>query len=315
MGEASASGLDRQGVLELALENALQACEAEVGRVAPFEGTLLEAVTAGPSGPRLDAALEAALDAADRLARESQSTAERGVPRTASAGAAYGIAISLKARLGARGTAQNLGVMALARGDRAFSPQESDLLDYLVAQAVISIENADLHAMVQRQAITDELTGLSNVRQMHGALDREFERGKRFNTPVGFVLLDLDNFKAINDTYGHQQGDEVLAEVAGVLRELSRDIDEPARYGGEEMAVVVPQTESDGAAQLAERMREAIAALRIPRLDGKGDAARDGQLRGGLRALQRVRQGLSGRRRRRCALSRETGRQEQGRAC
>ena len=136
---------------------------------------------------------------------------------------------------------------------------------------MISIENADLHETVQRQAITDELTGLSNVRQMHEALDREFERGLRFNTPVGFVLLDLDDFKCVNDTYGHQQGDEVLTEVAGVLRELSRDIDEPARYGGEEMAVVLPQTEIDGAAQLAERMREAIEALRIPRLDGKGD--------------------------------------------
>ena len=77
----------------------------------------------------------------------------------------------------------------------------------------------------------------------------------------------------MNDTYGHQQGDEVLAEVAGVLRELSRDIDEPARYGGEELAVVLPQTEIDGAAQLAERMREAIEALRIPRLDGEGRPA------------------------------------------
>ena len=75
-------------------------------------------------------------------------------------------------------------MIALARGQRAFSAQESDLFDYLVAQAVISIENADLHEMVQRQAITDELTGLSNVRQMHGALDREFERGRRFNTPA-----------------------------------------------------------------------------------------------------------------------------------
>ena len=69
-----------------------------------------------------------------------------------------------------------------------------------------------------------------------------------------------------------------------MLRELSRDIDEPARYGGEEMAVVLPQTDLDGAAQLAERMREAIEALRIPRLDGKGDIARHGQLRRGRRA-------------------------------
>ncbi len=267
VGEASTRGLDRQGVFALAVENAVQACEADAGHGAPLDGTMLEEVTLGTTGREL----ESALATAEQLARESQNTADREVPRTASAEGAHGIAISLKARLGTRGTAQHLGVIALARKERPFSAQESDLLDYLVAQAVTSIENADLHETVQRQAITDELTGLSNVRQMHGTLDREFERGRRFNTPVGFVLLDLDNFKGVNDTYGHLQGDEVLAEVASVLRELSRDIDEPARYGGEEMAVVLPQTEIVGAAQLAERMREAIADLRIPRLDGNGD--------------------------------------------
>jgi diguanylate cyclase (GGDEF)-like protein len=84
-------------------------------------------------------------------------------------------------------------------------------------------------------------------------------------------MLDIDDFKRINDTFGHPQGDVVLLEVGRVLRSLSRDIDEPARYGGEEMAVVLPQTDLNGAELLAERMRTAIEALEIKRLDGKGD--------------------------------------------
>ena len=83
-------------------------------------------------------------------------------------------------------------------------------------------------------------------------------------------MLDIDDFKVINDTYGHQQGDLVLIEVVRVLRELSRDIDEPARYGGEEMAVILPQTDLHGAELLAERMRLAIEDLEIERLDGGG---------------------------------------------
>ena len=83
-------------------------------------------------------------------------------------------------------------------------------------------------------------------------------------------MLDLDDFKQINDTYGHQQGDVVLREVARVLEDTSREIDEPARYGGEELAVALPQTDLDGAYNLAERVREGIEALEIPRLDGRG---------------------------------------------
>jgi diguanylate cyclase (GGDEF)-like protein len=84
-------------------------------------------------------------------------------------------------------------------------------------------------------------------------------------------MMDIDDFKKVNDLHGHQQGDQVLVQVARVLRDLSRDIDEPARYGGEELAVITPETDSAGAAQLAERMREAIERMRIPRLDGQGD--------------------------------------------
>jgi diguanylate cyclase (GGDEF)-like protein len=179
----------------------------------------------------------------------------------------------MRARLGSRSSAQYVGVVSIAREELEFTREDRELLEYLAGQAVISIENTDLHETVQRQAVTDELTGLSNVRELHATLDREVERSRRFQSSLGLVMLDIDDFKQVNDEYGHQQGDEVLAAVARVLRDLSRDIDEPARYGGEELAVVLPQTDAQGAALLAERMREAIEHLRIPRVGAGGHLA------------------------------------------
>jgi diguanylate cyclase (GGDEF)-like protein len=161
-----------------------------------------------------------------------------------------------------------LGAISIARHGAVFTREEEDTLEYLAGQAVVSIENASLHEAVERQAVTDALTGLANLRAFTSTLDRELERGRRFEHPLGLVMIDLDDFKQVNDTYGHQQGDEVLAHVAWVLRDVSRDLDTVARYGGEELAAVLPQTDAGGAALLAERMREAIENLHIPRVGG-----------------------------------------------
>jgi diguanylate cyclase (GGDEF)-like protein len=161
-----------------------------------------------------------------------------------------------------------LGAISIARHGAAFTREQEDTLEYLAGAAVVSIENASLHEAVERQAVTDELTGLANVRAFTSTLDREIERGRRFEHPVGLLMIDLDDFKRVNDTYGHQQGDEVLAHVAWVLRDVSRDLDTVARYGGEELAAVLPQTDARGAALLAERMREAVEQLHVPRVGG-----------------------------------------------
>jgi diguanylate cyclase (GGDEF)-like protein len=87
---------------------------------------------------------------------------------------------------------------------------------------------------------------------------------------MGLIMLDIDNFKRVNDTYGHLQGDMVLREVSRVLRQSAREIDEPARYGGEEMAVALPQTDLEGAYRFAERVRRRIEALDLPLLDADG---------------------------------------------
>ncbi|MGH2901600.1 MAG: GGDEF domain-containing protein, partial [Solirubrobacteraceae bacterium] len=191
----------------------------------------------------------------------------RGAPREATVGGASVIAHPLR---GAGGSDDVVGVVSVGRSGRPFTPSDRELFTYLAGQAARSMENVDLHELVTRESVTDELTGLSNRRALYDALAGEIERSRRFSSDVGFVLMDLDDFKQVNDTYGHPQGDVVLREVARVLRDSSREIDHPARYGGEELAVVLPGTDLEGAYNRAERIRQAIEQLRIPRLDGNG---------------------------------------------
>ena len=177
---------------------------------------------------------------------------------------------ALAAPLGTEEGNQLIGIVSVVRGDRQFTDGERDLLAYLTNQASVSVENVDLHETVQRQAVTDELTGLFNHRRFQEVMTQEVERARRYGQEMGLIMLDIDDFKRVNDTYGHLQGDDVLKEVAHALRESSREIDEPARYGGEEMAVALPQTGLEGAYEFAERVRQRIESLQIPLLDGDG---------------------------------------------
>jgi diguanylate cyclase (GGDEF)-like protein len=263
IGEAFGTGLDRQGIVDLAVRTAIQACNAEAGRLVPVDPRELEEV-------RLvdDAGLLQALEAAERQVLAPGTKVEE--PAHGGLKGVHALAMPLVGRHDEKGGGETLGAISIARRGSDFSLEQCDLLAYLTTQAAVSLENVDLHQRVQRQAITDELTGLSNVRHFHELLDQEIERAQRFDNHIGLVMVDIDNFKSVNDTYGHPQGDLVLKEVARVLTEQSRDIDFPARYGGEEMSVILPQTDIGGAAMLAERMREAVAELEVRRLDGQG---------------------------------------------
>jgi diguanylate cyclase (GGDEF)-like protein len=118
--------------------------------------------------------------------------------------------------------------------------------------------------------VTDELTGLANHGRFQELLSSEIEQVRRYRYPVGGIMLDIDDFKLVNDSYGHQQGDLVLRRVARVLADTSREVDFPARYGGEELAVILPHTDLDGAYAIAERTRIAVDAPRIPRVGSQG---------------------------------------------
>jgi diguanylate cyclase (GGDEF)-like protein len=125
-----------------------------------------------------------------------------------------------------------------------------------------------LHAQVAEQAVTDPLTGLSNRRRMHQLLVREVARAKRFGHELSMVIIDIDDFKQINDRLGHLQGDAVLESIADTVRETTRLIDIGARYGGDELALVLLETGADGALIVADRLRERVDKTEIPLRDG-----------------------------------------------
>lgn len=141
---------------------------------------------------------------------------------------------------------------------RAWSIDDMSLFGSLADHLSVAIENAELHQERERQAVIDGLTGVANRRSFNEMLAREFERAKRYEQPLSLVLIDLDHLKKINDTYGHQAGDEAIKSIGSVLRQSSRSVDLPARYGGEEFCVLLPNTDLDMAEQLAERLRRLI---------------------------------------------------------
>jgi diguanylate cyclase (GGDEF)-like protein len=142
-----------------------------------------------------------------------------------------------------------------------FDQRTRALAQSLAAQASVALENARLHGIVQRQAITDELTQLSNRRYFMETLETELRRAERFDEPLALVFADLDDFKRVNDRFGHQVGDDVLRAFADVVRRRVREIDLGARLGGEEFAVLLPETDLGGAEALAESLRNAVASL------------------------------------------------------
>lgn len=142
----------------------------------------------------------------------------------------------------------------------ALGERDVNILAALAGYATIAIQNARLFAQSERLAATDGLTGLFNHRHLHQAMERMLERCRREERPLALIMLEIDNFKRYNDTYGHQRGDEVLRIVAEMLRKGSRATDIVARYGGDEFMIVLPDTRKDTAGEVGERLRRAIEA-------------------------------------------------------
>ena len=137
----------------------------------------------------------------------------------------------------------------------------SDITREKMAERTLS----ELNERLAELARTDGLTGLANRRAFDEMLEREFKRSVRTKVPLSLLLVDVDHFKAFNDTYGHLAGDDCLRAVAGALRQsLKRPGDVPARYGGEEFAAILPETKAEGSFAIAEALRAAVRNLGIP---------------------------------------------------
>jgi diguanylate cyclase (GGDEF)-like protein len=134
-------------------------------------------------------------------------------------------------------------------------------LDLLRARARTLLELKQYLDSCQEAAFTDHLTGLANRRRFERQLEREVARTERYGRPFCLLLMDIDNFKEVNDTYGHDAGDETLRHVANVIQSGTRGIDTGARIGGDEFAVILPETDLVHGLEVAERLRAAIAAL------------------------------------------------------
>jgi diguanylate cyclase (GGDEF)-like protein len=261
-GVALASTHDVTALLDVVLRSAMQVARARGGRLLVTDevsGVLVEQLRAGET----DGAAEM-LDAESRPPDGTEGRALQDLTPVIGAEPVDALAAPLVTE------ASVLGLLTLVAPDGGgFDDQAARAVGALAGQGAVAIENARLHRLIQKQARTDGLTNLANHREFQEQLAHEVERAQRFGVPVGLVLLDLDDFKMINDQYGHLAGDNVLKAVSGALRGAIRDIDQASRYGGEEFAVILPHTTIDGATRLAERLRQAIAERVASAPDGR----------------------------------------------
>ncbi|MFD0558015.1 diguanylate cyclase (GGDEF)-like protein [Stackebrandtia endophytica] len=153
-----------------------------------------------------------------------------------------------------------LGVLAVydRPGDDEFDDTDLTTLRTFAGQAAVAVGNVLSHREAQRLSLTDPLTGLWNYRYLQVSMAREVERAGRFHRRAAVIVIDLDKFKVVNDTFGHLAGDTVLAEVARRISNEIRDVDLAFRYGGEEFVVLLPEAEVSGAERVAERLWQAV---------------------------------------------------------
>ncbi|MBQ1072825.1 diguanylate cyclase [Micromonospora sp. C31] len=304
LGDTLASTHDLQRILRVILHSAIAATGARAGAVLLVDdgGVLVAQCTEGLAGPAtgderpgplrvpLGSGVVGAVAATGepRRGRVEPSAAPPGEPRCrtyiAVPFAAPGTADPSDAtardgpvvRPGSEQAAPAgaLGVLALydRLGAEEFDDDDLVTLRTFAGHAAVAVDNVRVHEEAQRLSLTDPLTGLWNYRYLKESIRREVERATRFGRMLSVLALDLDRFKAVNDTYGHAAGDAVLAEFARRVRGEIREVDLAFRQGGEEFVLLLPETDARGATILAERLGAAIREAPIA-ADGHGGAA------------------------------------------
>ena len=222
-----------------------------------------------------------------KLGRAIDGHEAREDPRTSEFREGYleplGITSMLDAAIRREGKVVGVVCLEHVGEKRTWTPAEMDFAGALADQAALALAVVERRRLEQERArvrselartrelaMVDELTGLANRRALEGILPEEVERALRHGRPLSILMADVDHFKKINDTYGHPAGDEVLRQMARLLTHKLRAIDKAARYGGEELLVVLPETELAEAQQVAERFRTAVEEHRFV-VDPKDD--------------------------------------------
>jgi diguanylate cyclase (GGDEF)-like protein len=161
---------------------------------------------------------------------------------------------------------RTMGVLLVTSDNpqRVWQDNEVMLLRTVADQVAVAVNHARLFQQMQHQALTDGLTGCFNRRFFEIQLERDLHLATRMRQPVSLILLDIDHFKRVNDTHGHDAGDAALRILANALREELRGVDTAARYGGEEFAIILPQAGPEGAQVVAERLRSRIERTQVP---------------------------------------------------
>jgi diguanylate cyclase (GGDEF)-like protein len=149
----------------------------------------------------------------------------------------------------------------------AFLDQDEKIFSILAGSAALAVENALLHQKTQELTVVDDLTGLHNFRYFSRKLGTEVMRAKRYRQPLSVIMIDIDWFKRCNDTYGHLFGNHVLRDLAQRIRDSVREVDIACRYGGEEFAVILPQTKKNDAQMIGERIRRRVESVEFVSAD------------------------------------------------
>ncbi|MGH2726416.1 MAG: diguanylate cyclase, partial [Actinomycetota bacterium] len=264
LGEALRSTHDMSKLLSVVLDTAIAAVQARAGAVwllAPSRSELSLKVARGFPAEALDRRTRVGEGLAGHVAQHRVAVL---APSAESPGAAPWepqeptmIAVPLESET------QLIGVISLYGRTHAKSFDATDLetVRSLARQAAVGVENVLLHQEAQRLSITDGLTSLWNYRFMNMRLAQEVERANRFNRTLSVLVIDIDLFKQINDRYGHQRGDAILAELANrIVGETRGQVDTVARYGGEEFVLILPETPIEGGGVVAEKIRSSIAS-------------------------------------------------------
>jgi len=299
LGDTLSSTHDLHRILQVILQTALSATNARAGVVLlldPVDGRLVARCAEGLTG-RWDVP-EADLPAL-RLAPGVGilgAVAASGEPRRGICGLGAGVLdepacrtyvavpICAPATVGdplvpgddlVTGQPATLGVLALydRLGGDEFDDADLLTLRTFAGQAGVAVHNVRVHEEAQRLSLTDPLTGLWNYRYLRESLRREVERASRFGRMLTVLVLDLDHFKDVNDTYGHAAGDTVLGEFARRIRIGLREVDVAFRQGGEEFVVLLPETDGYGGAIVAERLGAAVRDIPVPIDPRRPDAA------------------------------------------